>query len=349
MLHELPDEQAYEAELAECLGVTGYHRWFFLAALADALGLRLRAFAVADRGERIGVVPLLFRRRGPVSTVNYLPVPHVGPVLRAQALRAGQLPRLLRAVEPMLMRARVMVTKWGFAPGVDVPAGPLAARGFEVARKENFVVPATTSVDDYLKALPEAKRAAIKRCDRRGMRAGPSTRDEITRWFPERVAEPYLRQGIAPDYSLPAARSLAARLAGHPRMLWRTVRNDESVLAVNGAIVDSDRLWGWILVGDRLPGASPHVAAYWDAIQWSLSHGLACDMGGAPTRGIGEFKAEMGGQAEFSVTAERIRPRAYKVVQAWHGRLASRRPSSSRRPDVRPPGGGSPAGPHQRM
>ena len=216
MLHELPDEQAYEAELAECLGVTGYHRWFFLAALADALGLRLRAFAVADRGERIGVVPLLFRRRGPVSTVNYLPVPHVGPVLRAQALRAGQLPRLLRAVEPMLMRARVMVTKWGFAPGVDVPAGPLAARGFEVARKENFVVPATTSVDDYLKALPEAKRAAIKRCDRRGMRAGPSTRDEITRWFPERVAEPYLRQGIAPDYSLPAARSLAARLAGHP-------------------------------------------------------------------------------------------------------------------------------------
>jgi len=46
-LHELSDEQAYEAELAHCVGVTGYHRWFFLAALAEALGLRLRAFAVS--------------------------------------------------------------------------------------------------------------------------------------------------------------------------------------------------------------------------------------------------------------------------------------------------------------
>ena len=270
-------------------------------------------------------MPLLFRRRGPVSTVNYLPVPHVGPVLRAQALRAGHLPGLLRAVEPILMRERVMVTKWAFAPGVDVPTGQLAARGFELAQRDNFFVPATTSVDDYLKTLPSAKRAAIKRGERRGMRAGPSTRDEITEWFPERVAEPYLRQEVAPDYSLAAARSLAARLAGHPRMLWRTVRNDERVLAVNAAIVDTDRLWGWILVGDRLPGASPHVTAYWDAIQWSLSHGLACDMGGAPTSGIGEFKVEMGGQAELSVTAERTRPRAYKVARAWHGRLASRR------------------------
>lgn len=325
MLHELADEQAYEAELAECVGVTGYHRWFFLAALADALGLQLRAFAVEERGERLGVVPLLFRRRGPVSTVNYLPVPHVGPVLRGQALRAGRLPELLRAVEPILLRERVIVTKWAFAPGVDVPTGQLAARGFKVVLKENFVVPATTSIDDYLKALPSKQRAAIRRGERRGMRTGPSTRDEITQWFPERVAEPYLRQGIAPDYSQAAARSLTARLVDHPRMLWRTVRYDERLLAVNAAIVDTDRLWGWMMVGDRRPDPSPHVMAYWDALQWSLSHGLAYDMGGAPTSGIGKFKIAMGGQAELCATAERTRLRAYKVAQAWHARLASRR------------------------
>jgi CelD/BcsL family acetyltransferase involved in cellulose biosynthesis len=324
-LHELADEQAYEAELAECVGVTGFHRWFFLAALAEALGLRLRAFAVTARGERVGVVPLLFRRRGPVCTVNYLPVPHVGPVLRPQALRAGRLAGLLRAVEPVLTRERVVVTKWAFAPGLEVPAGQFAARGFEVSRGRNFVVPAATPVDDYLKALPEAKRAAIRRCGRNGMSAGPSTREEITQWFPRRVAEPYLRQGVAPDYSLAAARALAARLSGDPRMLWRTVRDGERVLAVNAAIVDTERLWGWMLVGDRLPGASAHVAGYWDAIRWSLSRGLACDMGGAPTSGIGEFKAEMGGQAEPTVTIKRTRLRAYKVAQAWHGQLASRR------------------------
>lgn len=328
ILHEFADEQEYEADLAECVGVTGYHHWFFLATLADALGLRLRAFAVEERGERLGVVPLLFRRRGPISMVNYLPVPHVGPVMRVQALRVGQLSRMLRAVEPILTRERVIVTKWAFAPGMDVPAGQLAASGFEVTRKENFVVPATISTGEYLKALPEVKRAAIRRAERRGMRTTPSTWSEITQWFPDRVAEPYVRQGIAPDYNLMAARSLAARLAHHPQMLWRTVRNDERVLAVNAAIVDTDRLWGWILVGDRLPGASPHVAAYWDAIQWSISHGLACDMGGAPTSGIGKFKVEMGGQLELCVTAERTRLRVYKLAQAWHARVAGRRARS---------------------
>ena len=34
-LQELDDEQAYEAEISQCVGVTGYHHWFFLAALAD--------------------------------------------------------------------------------------------------------------------------------------------------------------------------------------------------------------------------------------------------------------------------------------------------------------------------
>src|ERR1700733_14501871 len=100
-LDELSDEQAYEAELADCVGVTGYHRWFFLSALADALGLRLRAFAVSGRGGRLGVVPLLLRRRGPVSTVNYLPVPHIGPVLTGEALRSGRLAEMLGAVEPV--------------------------------------------------------------------------------------------------------------------------------------------------------------------------------------------------------------------------------------------------------
>jgi hypothetical protein len=325
VLHEVADEQAYEAELAECVGVTGYHHWFFLAALADALGLRLRAFAVEERGERFGLVPLLFRRRGPVSTVNYLPVPHVGPVLRGQALRAWRLPELLRAVEPILLRERVVVTKWAFAPGVAVPAEQLAARGFEVVLKENYVVPATTSVDDYVKAVSRKQRADIRLCEQRGMRIGPSTRGEITQWFPEQVAKPYLRQGIAPDYSRAAARSLAARLVGHPQMIWRTVRYDERVLAMYAAIVDTDRLWGWMMVGDRQPGPSPHVMAYWDSVQWSLSHGLAYDMGGAPTSGIGTFKIAMGGQAELSATAERTRLRGYKVAQAWYARLAARR------------------------
>lgn len=329
MLHELADEQAYEAELAQCVGVTGYHHWFFLSALAAALGLRLRGFAVSagrrgGAGGRLGVVPLLLRRRGPVSTVNYVPVPHVGPVLRGEPLRAGRLPDVLRAVEPVLLRERAVVTKWSFAPGVAVPEADLAARGFEVSRPANYLVPGTTSVDDYLKSLTPKQRAAVRRGQARGLQAGPSSPDEITRWFPERISEPYERQGVTPDYSRAAARELAGRLAADPRMLWRTVRDEERVLAVNASILDGGRLWGWLLAGDRVPGPSPHVAAYWDAITWSLSRGLDCDFGGAPTSGIRDFKVAMGGALESCTVAERVRPRAYRAARSLHARLAGR-------------------------
>jgi CelD/BcsL family acetyltransferase involved in cellulose biosynthesis len=325
-LDELSDEQAYEAELADCVGVTGFHRWFFLSALAEALGLRLRAFAVSagGGGERLGVVPLLLRRRGPVSTVNYLPVPHIGPVLTGDALRAGRLAEVLGALERVLLWERAVVTKWSFAPGVAVPEADLIPAGFEVSRQANYLIPAGTSVEDYLKRLSPKQRAAIRRGDARGLRAEPSSQDEITRWFPERVSQPYQRQGVAPDYSLASARTLATRLATDPRILWRTVRDDKRLFSVQASIVEGDRLWGWLIAGDRIPGPSPHVTAYWDLIIWTRNRGLAYDLGGAPTTGIRDFKISMGGELETCSVAERVRPRAYRAAQALHARLARR-------------------------
>src|ERR1700729_1420434 len=95
-VYELNDEQSYEAEIGHCAGVTGYHHWFFVRALSEALNYEFRAFAVDSAGERLGVVPLFFRRRGPVSTANFVPVGCVGPVIRGDALRAGRVNELLR-------------------------------------------------------------------------------------------------------------------------------------------------------------------------------------------------------------------------------------------------------------
>ena len=329
-LRELTDEHAYEAELAECAGVTGYHRWFFLTTFAAALGLRMRAFAVEGDTGPLGVVPLLFRRRGPVSTVNYLPVSQIGPVLRGEALRSGRVDEMLRAVEPVLREERAVVTRWAFSPGLDPGAGSLAARGFTLSREESFVVPGTMSVEDYLKRLAPKQRAAVRRGALRGLTAGASTRDEIIRWFPWQLSAGRGR-GSVPEYSLAAARSLAERLAGHPRMYWRSVRApDGRTLVMNASIVDTERLWGWLLVGESVPGPSPHVAAYWDAVQWSLGRGLACDFGGVPRSGIREFKVAMGGEAEVSTVAERVRPRAYRLVRDLHERLAGYRAARSR-------------------
>jgi CelD/BcsL family acetyltransferase involved in cellulose biosynthesis len=322
-LFELGDEASYEAEIGQCVGVTGYHRWFFLSALAEAFGMRMRAFAVDVGGQRLGVVPLLFRRRGPVSTANFLPVCGVGPVPRGETLRAGRVLELLQAVEPVLLRERTVVTKWSFAPGLLVNLGPLARRGFEVGQVETYAIPATKSVDDYLKGLAPKQRAAVLRGERRGLLAEASTREDITEWLPVWLSGGHLRQKVVSDYSLPAARSILERLADDPRMLWRSVRDPSGrLLAMNASIIDEDRLWGWLLAGEPVPGPSPHVAAYWDAIQWSLSRGLGCDFGSTPTSGIRGFKVAMGGELELSATAERVRPRAYRTARSLHAGLA---------------------------
>jgi hypothetical protein len=329
-LRELTEERAYEAELAECAGVTGYHHWFFLTALAAALGLRMRAFAVDSEAGPRGVVPLLFRRRGPVSTVNYLPVSQIGPVLRGEARRSGRVDAMLRAVEPVLRAERTVVTRWAFSPGLEVDAGSLAARGFAVSRQESFAVPGTMSVEDYLKQLAPKQRAAVRRGALRGLTVGASTRDEITRWFPRQLSAGPGRGG-APEYGLTAAKVLAERLADHPRMYWRSVRAaDGRVLAVNASIVDTGRLWGWLLAGESVPGPSPHVAAYWDAVQWSLGRGLACDFGGVPSSSIRDFKVAMGGEAELGTVAERVRPGAYRLARELHGWWAGSRTARSR-------------------
>jgi hypothetical protein len=325
-LFELGDEASYEAEIGQCVGVTGYHRWFFLSALAEAFGMRMRAFAVDAGGERLGVVPLLFRRRGPVSTANFLPVCGVGPVLRGEALRGGRVLELLRAVEPVLLRERTVVTKWSFAPGLAVNLGPLAGRGFEVGHVETYSIPATKSVDDYLKGLASKQRAAVLRGERRGLRAEASTREEITEWLPVWLSGARVRQGVVSDYSLSAARSVLERLADDPRMLWRSVRDPGGrLLAMNASIMDEDRLWGWLLAGEPVPGPSPHVAAYWDAIQWSLSRGLGCDFGSVPTSSVRDFKIAMGGELELCATAERVRPRAYRTARQLHAAVVNRR------------------------
>jgi CelD/BcsL family acetyltransferase involved in cellulose biosynthesis len=334
-LTELDDEASYEAEVSQCVGVTGYHRWFFLSALAEAFGMRMRVFAVDAGRERLGVVPLLFRRRGPVSTVNFLPVAGVGPVLRGEALRAGRVPELVRAIEPVLLRERTVVTKWSFAPGVQVNLDALTDRGFHLSQVESYAVPAVKSVDDYLKGLAPKQRAAVLRGERRGLRTEPSTRDEITQWLPVWLSRPHgRRQSVASDYSPQAARLMMERLANDPRMLWRSVRDaDGRLLTVNASIIDDDRLWGWLVAGDPVPGPSPHVAAYWDAIQWALNRGLACDFGCVPTSGIRDFKLAMGGELELCATAERVRPRAYRTGRNLHARMLLWRAQRTRAAD----------------
>lgn len=317
-VYELDDEQAYEAEISQCVGVSGYHHWFFLTALADAFNYEFRAFAVDSGGERLGVAPLLFRRRGPVSTVNFLPVGPIGPVVRGEVLRAGRIGEVLRGLGPVLRRHRTVAARWDFSPAVNVNAGDLAGQGLEVFEWESFVMPPTKSVDDCWKAMSTGRRQSIRQTQARGVTAEDSSQEEITQWFPQQMSDLYEHHGRMPLYGRGAIRSMSERLAAHLRMLWRTARAaDGTPLAMTSSLIGHDRLWGWQIVGPPVRGMSPHTLLHWDSFKWCLDRELAYDLGGVPNEGIRVIKASLGADRETAVGAFRFRPgAAYRGVTA---------------------------------
>lgn len=317
-LSELDDEHTYEAEVGQCVGVTGYHHWFFLSALADALGLEFRAFAVDSGGERLGVVPLLWRRNGPISLANFLPVGCIGPVIRGEPLRAGRMRELLLGVEPMLRRHRTIAARWAFSPGLRLSPEDLAIPKFEAFHWENFVMPASKSIDDIWKSMSTGRRQSVRQTEKRGVVVTDSSTEEITSWFPKELSALYAKEGRIPAYSLAVVQSLADRLAAHPRMLWRTARGqDGTIYGMTASIIGEDRLWGWQMAGASVRSMSPHTLLHWDSIKWSRERELAYDMGGVPSEGVRVIKHSLGGEAETAVGVFRFRPSAaYKTATA---------------------------------
>jgi hypothetical protein len=312
------DEQTYEAEVSQCVGVTGYHHWFFLSALADALGCEFRAFAVESGGERLGAVPMLFRRNGPVSTVNFLPVGCIGPVIRGEALRAGRVGELLRGVQPALRRHRTVAARWAFSPGLRLSPEDLDIPKYGAFEWENFVTPASKSVDDVWKSMSTGRRQSVRQTEKRGVTVSDSLPEEITDWFPGQMTALYDREGAIPAYTLPVVQAMTQRLVGHPRMLWRTAKGEDGTLyGMTASIIGEDRLWGWQIVGPSVRSMSPHTLLHWDSIKWSRDRELAYDMGGVPSDGVRVIKHSLGGESEKAVGLFRFRPSAvYKTAAA---------------------------------
>jgi Acetyltransferase (GNAT) domain len=317
-IFELKDEQAYEAEISQCVGVSGYHHWFFLSALADALNFEFRAFAVDSGGERIGAAPLLFRRTGPVSMVNFLPVGGIGPVIRGEALRAGRMGELLRGLEPVLRRQRTVAARWAFSPALRLSPGDLAVPKHDAFEWENFFMPAAKSVDDVWKSMSTGRRQSVRQTEKRGVVVTDSLPEEITEWFPAQMTALYEREGRIPAYNLPVVQTLAQRLAGNPRMLWRTAKGEDgTIYGMTASIVGDDRLWGWQIAGPSVRSMSPHTLLHWDSIKWSRERELAYDMGGVPSDGVRVIKHSLGGEPETALGVFRFRPSAvYKAAAA---------------------------------
>lgn len=315
----LDDERMYEAALGHCDGVTGFHHWFFLEALAEGFGLRPRGFLITRGGEPIGLVPVILRPRGPFRSANLLPLMYAGPIARK-----GELGGVLAAIEPVLRRERVVATKWSFAPSFTPDAAALHQLGFHIGVQQIFVIPHAVAPQQRWRLLSGNLRRVIRQLRLDGAECGPSTREEIVEVFPSLATAAWRRQGLPPPVSGAVAKAVAEHLIGRPEMLWRSVRMDGEFMALLAGIVHRDRLWGWKLVGPHITGRSPHALAYWDMIEQCGERRLDFDLGGAPTEGIGQLKARLGGELQDAVVATRESP-MFERVEALRSRLARAR------------------------
>ena len=321
-LCELTTEDAYEAAVSQCVGVSGYQHWFFLSALAGALGLDFRAYAVDSGSDRLGVVPLLLKRSGPVSLVNFLPVGGIGPMPTGEAFRAGRVPELLRGIEPVLLRNRAVAARWAFAPGLPLKPEDLEVRNFETFEWENFVLPADKSKDDVWKSMSTGRRQSVRQTEKKGVTVSDSLPEEISDWFPGQMTATYDRDDSVRGYTAEVINALTSRLADHPRMLWRTAKGEDGTLyGMTASIVGEDRLWGWQIVGPPVKSMSPHTLLHWDSITWSRERDLAYDMGGVPSEGVRVIKHSLAGESETVYGTFRFRPsaayRAATKLREW--------------------------------
>lgn len=215
-----------------------------------------------------------------------------------------------------------VAVRWAFSPGLRLNPEELAIPKFEAFEWENFVMPATKSVDDVWKSMSTGRRQSVRQTEKRGVAVTDSTAEEITGWFPGQMADLYKREGRIPAYSLPVVQALAQRMADHPRMLWRTAKGEDgTIYGMTASVIGEDRLWGWQIVGPSVRSMSPHTLLHWDSIKWSRERELAYDMGGVPSEGVRVMKHSLAAETETAVGLFRFRPssvyRAATALRNW--------------------------------
>jgi hypothetical protein len=292
--------------LAAQYGGTFFHRHLFLETMAAGLGLTLDLRIATVDGSPIGAVPLLLKRLGPLTTVNWLPFPYVGPLVPDDALR-GTL-AALSAYERSVRCVR--------AQHILMTTSTDAFDGYHASLDRTFVIQvAGRSNDDLLKAMSSGRRSAVRRAERAGVRYRHATRDEVTRLLPALFGRPFERQGLPAPYSAECFRLTWEQFADNPEVLFQTADLDGEAIAVQISLAGADRGLGWVMGRVDNPIASDSfVGMCWHTWQWARDQGCReYDLVGAPNEGIAAFKRTLGTQ-EQRYTVLQHQARAHKAA-----------------------------------
>ena len=294
-------------------GATVFHSYEFLQSVAPPLQCRFVPLLVLHRGRPAGAAPLLIKRLGPFSTINWVPFPYLGPLVPEPLV-----PATLRALRAEARRRRALNHQQSFCRAI----GESGADGFAARGECTFVVPLSgRSDEDLLAAMHNGHRWQIRRARRAGFEVRPAEPGDfrlMDTWLDQMYADRGMRNGYPPGTALRVFQGLTASSFSFSQ----AARVGERTVAVQLTLADSRQALGWqIAVDPEFRAERPQALLVWRALQHARDLAIAeFDMVGAPNEGIATYKRRFGAR-ERSYTVLRRQAGVHRMAHSAAGRL----------------------------
>ena len=305
--------EEWDQACAAAAGATVFHSYDFLRSVAPPLQCRFVPLLVLLHGRTAGAAPLLIKRLGPFSTINWVPFPYLGPLVPEPLV-----PATLRALRAEARRRRALNHQQSFCQAIADP-GP---DGFAAGTERTFVIPLSGRTDeDLLAGMHNGHRWQIRRARRAGIEVHPAQPGDfqlLDTWLGQMYSERGLRNGYPPGAALRVFQGLGAG----SRSFSQAARIGERTVAVQLALADSRQALGWQIGVDPAYRADrPQALLVWRALQHARDLGIGeFDLVGAPNDGIATYKRRFGAR-ERRYTVLRRQASVHRVAYSAAARL----------------------------
>jgi len=299
-----PDE--WEDACAGFADATAFHRYDFLQSVAPSLHCQFIPLMVTFRKQVIGVAPLLVKRLGPFSSINWAPFPYLGPLVPPELI-----PATLSALSLEARRLRAVNHQQSFASLIPTDS----ASGFTCATDRTFVIPLDGRSDkDLLAAMSTSRRQQINRAIRHGFEVCTAEAGDF-RLLELWLSRTFAAQGLRPEYQPGAFERICGALRDASASA-HAVRLDGQAVAVEVSILNGRRAFGWLAAADPPHRTKyPHILLVWRRLQWARDRGAVdFDTVGAPHEGIAVYKKSFGAvERQYTVLKRQAAPHRFAI------------------------------------
>jgi CelD/BcsL family acetyltransferase involved in cellulose biosynthesis len=253
------------------------------------------------RKQVVGVAPLLVKRLGPFSSINWTPFPYLGPLVPPELI-----PATLSALRLKARHLAAVNHQQSFADLIPSDS----AAGFTFATDRTFVVPLDGRSDkDLLAAMSASRRQEIRGAIRHGLEVWTADATDL-RLLEVWLGQTFASQGLRPDYRPGAFERICGALQDVSGSA-HVARLDGRAVAVEVSIANGRRVFGWLAAADPAYRSKyPHTLLNWHRMLWARDRdAIEFDLVGAPREGIAVYKKTFGAvERHYTVLHRQARP-----------------------------------------